>query len=110
LDNGGLVPALLLIGIGIISSLSEYHWRVSIHRPLGVSILVLVVIRLLNRLLNTAPAYPEHTGWQRFAAHASHVVLYGLMFASPLVGWGMLGGALSDRALGTARTAAYPTA
>jgi cytochrome b561 len=29
-------------------------------------------------------------GWQRFAAHASHVVLYGLMFALPLVGWGML--------------------
>jgi cytochrome b561 len=28
--------------------------------------------------------------WQRFAAHASHVVLYALIFALPLVGWGML--------------------
>lgn len=30
---------------------------------------------------------------QRFAAHASHVVLYALMFALPLVGWGMLSAA-----------------
>ena len=29
----------------------------------------------------------------RFAAHASHVVLYALMFALPLVGWGMLSAA-----------------
>jgi hypothetical protein len=32
-------------------------------------------------------------GWQRFAAQASHVVLYALMFALPLVGWGMLSAA-----------------
>jgi cytochrome b561 len=31
--------------------------------------------------------------WQRFVAHASHVVLYALMFALPLVGWGMLSAA-----------------
>jgi cytochrome b561 len=31
--------------------------------------------------------------WQRFAAHASHVVLYALMFALPLVGWAMLSAA-----------------
>jgi cytochrome b561 len=27
---------------------------------------------------------------QRFAAHASHWVLYALMFLLPLIGWGML--------------------
>jgi cytochrome b561 len=32
-------------------------------------------------------------GWQRFAAHGSHVVLYALMFAAPLVGWAMLSAA-----------------
>jgi cytochrome b561 len=30
---------------------------------------------------------------QRFAAKASHVVLYALMFIMPLVGWGMLSAA-----------------
>jgi hypothetical protein len=28
LDNGRLVLALLFIGIGMISSMSEYHWLV----------------------------------------------------------------------------------
>jgi cytochrome b561 len=89
-----LVLAMLFIGIGMVASLSDYHWLVSIHRPLGVLIFVLVAIRLVNRLLNPAPPLPRGMpAWQRFAAHASHVVLYALMFALPLVGWGMLSAA-----------------
>ena len=89
-----LVLAMLFIGIGMVSSLSDYHWLVSIHRPLGILILVLVAIRLVNRLLNPAPPLPQGMPvWQRFAAHASHVVLYALLFALPLVGWGMLSAA-----------------
>jgi cytochrome b561 len=89
-----MVLAMLFIGIGMVSSLSDYHWLVSIHRPLGILILVLVAIRLVNRLINRAPPLPEGMpAWQRFAAHASHVVLYALLFALPLVGWGMLSAA-----------------
>lgn len=29
-------------------------------------------------------------GWQRFLAIGSHLILYALMFALPLVGWSML--------------------
>ena len=53
-----LVLAMLFIGIGMVASLSDYHWLVSIHRPLGVLILILVAIRLVNRLLNPAPPLP----------------------------------------------------
>jgi cytochrome b561 len=89
-----MVLAMLFIGIGMVASLSDYHWLVSIHKPLGIVILILVAIRLVNRLLNPAPPLPEGMPvWQRFAAHASHVVLYALMFALPLVGWGMLSAA-----------------
>lgn len=89
-----LVLAMLFIGIGMVASLSDYHWLVSIHRPLGVLILILVAIRLVNRLLNPAPPLPQGMpAWQRFAAYASHVVLYTLMVALPLVGWGMLSAA-----------------
>jgi cytochrome b561 len=89
-----LVLAMLLIGIGMVASLSNYHWLVSIHKPLGILILVLVAIRLVNRLLNPAPPLPEGMpALLRFAAHASHVVLYALMFALPLVGWAMLSAA-----------------
>jgi cytochrome b561 len=89
-----LVLAMLFIGIGMVASLSNYHWLVSIHKPLGIVILILVAVRLVNRLLNPAPPLPEGMpAWQRFAAHASHVVLYVLMFALPLVGWAMLSAA-----------------
>jgi cytochrome b561 len=89
-----LVIAMLFIGIGMVASLSDYHWLLSIHRPLGIAILLLVAIRLVNRLLNPAPPLPAHMpGWQRFAAKASHVALYALMFALPVVGWAMLSAA-----------------
>jgi cytochrome b561 len=89
-----MVLAMLLIGVGMVASLSDYHWLVSIHKPLGILILLLVAIRLVNRLLNPAPPLPAGMPrWQRFAAHASHVVLYALMFTLPLIGWGMLSAA-----------------
>jgi cytochrome b561 len=75
------------ISCGMVASLSDYHWLISIHRPLGILILVLVAIRLVNRLLNPVPSLPDGMpGWQRFVAHTSHVVLYALMFTLPLVG------------------------
>jgi cytochrome b561 len=89
-----MILTMLFIGIGMVASLADYHWLVSIHKPLGVLILILAAIRLLNRLLNPAPPLPEGMpAWQRFAALASHFVLYVLMFALPLVGWGMLSAA-----------------
>jgi cytochrome b561 len=89
-----MILAMLFIGVGMVASLADYHWLVSIHKPLGVLILILAAIRLLNRRLNPAPPLPAGMpAWQRFAAHASHVVLYVLMFALPLVGWGMLSAA-----------------
>jgi cytochrome b561 len=89
-----MVLAMLFIGIGMVASLSDYHWLISIHKPLGILILILVAIRLVNRLLNPPPPLPEGMpALLRFAAHASHVVLYALMFALPLVGWAMLSAA-----------------
>src|SRR5262245_3475018 len=89
-----MILTMLFIGIGMVASLSNYHWLISIHRPLGILVLVLVAVRLLNRLLNPPPPLPSGMpGWQRFAAHGSHVLLYALMFAVPLVGWAMLSAA-----------------
>jgi len=89
-----LVLAMLFIGVGMVTSVRSYHWLVSIHRPLGILILVLVSVRLVNRLLTHVPALPAAMpAPQQFAARASHIVLYLLMFALPLVGWGMLSAA-----------------
>ena len=89
-----LVLAMLFIGIGMVSSVSAYHQLVAIHKPLGILVLVLVAIRLVNRLVNPPPPLPEGMPpWQRVAALGSHVLLYVLMFAVPIVGWAMLSAA-----------------
>ena len=89
-----MIIVMLFIGIGMVASLDDYHWLISIHKPLGFVILVLVTIRLVNRLINPAqPLPPGMPPLMRFAAYGSHVLLYVLMFAVPLVGWGMLSAA-----------------
>jgi cytochrome b561 len=89
-----MVLAMLFIGIAMVGSLADYHRLVAIHRPLGILILVLVALRLANRLIRPAPPLPlDMPGILRLAAHASHALLYTLMVALPLVGWAMLSAA-----------------
>jgi cytochrome b561 len=87
-----MVLTMLFIGIGMVASVSErYHVLVSMHKPLGIAILILVIVRFINRLINPPPPLPDTMPhWQRVAAKASHFLLYALMFIMPLVGWGML--------------------
>jgi cytochrome b561 len=90
-----MIVAMLFIGVGMAATVSKrYELLVSIHRPLGIAIFVLCVIRIVNRLINPPPELPDMLpSLQRFAAKASHIVLYALMFIMPLVGWGMLSAA-----------------
>jgi cytochrome b561 len=89
-----LVLTMLGIGLAMVVSLGDYHRLVSIHRPLGILILILVVIRFVNRRLSSLPPFPATMSPQeRLAAHASEVLLYTLLFVEPLVGWGMLSAA-----------------
>jgi cytochrome b561 len=86
-----MILAMLFIGVGMVTSPGDYHRLVTIHRPLGVSILVLVAVRLLNRCFNPPPRLPEDMpSGMKAAAHGSHAALYGVMFAVPLAGWAML--------------------
>jgi cytochrome b561 len=87
-----LILAMLFIGIGMVSTVSpRYDELLSVHKSIGVLVLILAAVRLINRLLNPPPPLPaDLPGWQQFMAKASHVLLYILMFALPLVGWSML--------------------
>src|SRR5580693_6262128 len=86
-----MLLAMLFIGVSMVASLGNYHRLVAIHRPLGIMILVLAAVRLANRMLTTLPPFPPTMSErERFIASASERLLYTLMFALPLVGWGML--------------------
>jgi cytochrome b561 len=89
-----MVLTMLGIGMTMVVSLADYHVLVSIHRPLGIAILLLVVVRFVNRLLNPPPPFPATMSrMERLAATASEYTMYGLMFVLPLIGWGMLSAA-----------------
>lgn len=90
-----MILCMLFIGVGMAATVSSrYAVLVSIHKPLGIAILLLVMIRFLNRLLNPPPPLPaDLPAWQQVAAKGSHYVLYGLMFLMPLIGWAMLSAA-----------------
>jgi cytochrome b561 len=86
------ILAMLFIGVGMVSTVSELRtWLIDLHKPLGILILCLAAFRACIRLTRPSPALPaDLPPVQRLAAHLSHLVLYALMFALPLVGWAML--------------------
>jgi len=63
--------------------LKLFNW----HKWAGITILALSAMRLLWRLAHRPPVDVPMPLWQRRAAHATHIVLYGLFFIVPLAGW-----------------------
>lgn len=59
-----------------------------LHKSIGLTILVLSVLRLIWRLTHRFPPLPDHMpAWEKLAARISHVLLYVLILALPLSGW-----------------------
>lgn len=87
-----MVLAMLFIGVAMVSTLKlSYLTLIAIHKPLGAAILVLALLRLGIRLRRGAPPLPSDLpSTQTIAAKLSHVVLYALLVAMPLIGWAML--------------------
>lgn len=86
----------LLILVQIALGFAAALWRLSPlklelfvwHKSTGMLILVLMLARLAWRLANPSPSLPLQTpAWERYAAHASHALLYLLAVALPLSGW-----------------------
>src|SRR2546427_11150386 len=82
-----MILTMLCIGVAMIISLADYHVLVSIHRPLGIAVLCLVIVRFVNRLFRPPPPFPAPMSRaERLAATASWLTTYGLMFALPPIG------------------------
>ena len=60
----------------------------SYHKWIGITLLMLVALRVTWRLTHTPPPLPSDMAvWQRRASQAVHGLLYVLMIAIPLSGW-----------------------
>ena len=64
------------------------------HFMLGLTVLVLVALRMVNRLAGGNPVVsPSLPVWQQRLASAIHFALYALMLAMPILGWLLLSAA-----------------
>jgi cytochrome b561 len=60
----------------------------TVHKSLGMTALILIVLRVAWRLYVGAPPYAAALGaFSRLGAHAGHVALYALMIALPVTGY-----------------------
>jgi cytochrome b561 len=87
--------AVLILAQFVIGSIAEemkltptkldlFVW----HKSIGVTVLLLAVLRLAWRLGNAPPALPAGTSqWERRLAAVAHAILYALIFAVPVSGW-----------------------
>ena len=64
--------------------LQFYSW----HKWVGVTVFLIVILRLAWRLANPVPQQPATVPlWQRRAAALSHAALYTVLIVMPLTGW-----------------------
>jgi cytochrome b561 len=89
------ILAMFFIGVGMVSTIApKYLPLIATHKSLGAVIFILALIRLAVRWRYGAPPLPASLpAPMRLAAELSHYILYALMIAMPLLGWGMLSAA-----------------
>lgn len=88
----GLIVTQLLLGWWMIGIPKEpvgvrAYWF-NLHKSIGMTIALLVVLRIAWRIRHPAPALPVTVpAWQRRAAAVSHALLYACLLGMPLVGF-----------------------
>ncbi|MDB5686969.1 MAG: YceI family protein [Rhizorhabdus sp.] len=86
-----LIAGLLIFEVGLGLRMEAAHGAAKfavfqLHKSIGITILLLVALRLVWRFYRTPPAIAAK-GWERALAHAVHILFYVLLFALPISGW-----------------------
>ena len=89
-----LMAALIFAQIALGAAAAS--WRLSPlkldlfvwHKSVGMLILVLAALRILWRMISSAPVHPAGLApWESRTAHIAHLLLYVLIVALPITGW-----------------------
>jgi len=84
------IIAMLCIGfymVGLPRGLPFKSDLINFHKSLGITVFLLVLIRILVRLAYGRPPLPPMRTWQRAAASITQALLYAGMVAMPLTGY-----------------------
>ena len=90
-----------LIAAGAIAMIALGWWMVSIpkdppgprlaafnlHKSIGISIFMLMLVRVAWRAAHHPPALPPMPRWQRRAARTNHALLYACVLVMPMAGF-----------------------
>ena len=88
-----LVVALLLVQYSIGWLMPDIHRgetpgaAMTFHVSIGITILILIVLRLAWRLAHPVALESSLPPWQRLSSEAVHWLLYVLVLATTLTGW-----------------------
>lgn len=89
--------AMLAMGLWMTGALKDPAQRalafevIQLHKSVGLSILVLTLVRLAWRLGHRPPLLPATMkAWEKAAARLTHFAFYVLLLALPLTGWAMV--------------------
>ena len=86
----GLLGMGLLMVHGDLAPMRRFQLYQS-HKSVGITVLVLTLLRLAWRLGHKPPPHPEAMpARERRAASAAHLTLYGLLVGLPLAGWAVV--------------------
>ncbi len=59
-----------------------------LHKSIGITVLLLTVLRILWRLTHRAPDFPTSVQpWEQMLARAVHFLFYAFLLGMPLTGW-----------------------
>lgn len=84
-----LIISMLLVGLAMVESLAVWQpVAINLHKSFGVLLLLMVIIRLINKYFTPRPRLPKKMpNMQKTVAKISHIVLYAAMLLMPLSGW-----------------------
>jgi cytochrome b561 len=92
--TAALVFAALFIGFVMVNSVGSYAQLIMVHMTLGALILLVMVVRVVNRWTHHPPAWPPTIGaLEGRLVGLSEKLLYALLLLQPLVGWAMVSAA-----------------
>lgn len=83
-----LVLFMLIFGFLLEDIPKEYQATAyNLHKLTGLTILMLMVLRLIWRLINPSPHWEGGKPWEHYLERLVHHLLYVFIIAMPLVGW-----------------------